>query len=318
MLKNKPLKIVVSGSLAYDKIMDFPGRFADHILKEQIHQLNLSFALSGLRQSFGGTAGNIAYNLALLKERPIILGVVGSDFYSYQTWLSRKQLGCSFIKEFKNESTAAAYIITDQADNQIAAFYPGPQPKNYARVAKKIKDITLAIIAPDAKERMLAYAEIYQKNHVPYIFDPGQALTAFSGSELRRALRGAKVLIGNDYEIKLIGGRLKITPKQLASLVEILVVTKGAKGSEIYQSGRKITIGAAKPQKISDPTGAGDAYRAGLIKGLINGYNLKTCGQLASLAAVYTVEKYGTQTHHFSQREFTKRYQTNYHEKLII
>ncbi len=311
-------KIVVSGSLAYDRIMDFPGRFADHILPHEIHELNLSFALSGLRQSFGGTAGNIAYNLSLLKEKPIILGVVGSDFYSYRKWLLKTKVDLSRVKEYKDETTASAYIITDQKDNQIAAFHPGPRPKDYARCAAKIKNITLAIIAPDAKERMLAYAAIYKKNQVPYIFDPGQAITAFSAPELRRAIRGARVLIGNDYEIKLIASRLKLDVNHLAKQVEILVVTKNGEGSDIYQAGRKIKIRVARPKNTSDPTGAGDAYRAGLIKGLISGYNLKTCGQLASLVAVYTVEKYGTQTHRFSWKELAARYRENYQEKLPL
>lgn len=317
-MRNEPRKIAVSGSLAYDRIMDFPGRFADHILPHEIHQLNLSFALSGLRQSFGGTAGNIAYNLSLLKEKPIILGVVGSDFYSYRNWLLKNGVDLSQVRECQDETTASAYIITDQKDNQIAAFHPGPRPKDYARRAKDMKGITLAIIAPDAKERMLEYAAIYRKNKVPYIFDPGQALTAWSAPELRRAIGGAKVLIGNDYEIKLIATRLGHDISRLAKQVEILVVTKNGEGSDIYQSGRKISIKAAKPKNTNDPTGAGDAYRAGLIKGLVNGYNLKTCGQLASLVAVYTVEKYGTQTHRFSLKGLAARYQKNYQEKLMI
>lgn len=165
---------------------------------------------------------------------------------------------------------------------------------------------------------MLGYAAAYQANHVPYIFDPGQALIAFSAVELNKAIRGAKVLIGNDYEIKLMADKMKITQARLAQLVEILVITLGGKGSEIYQGKEKIIIKPAKPKNTSDPTGAGDAYRAGLIKGLIMGYNLKVCGQLAGLIAVYTVEKFGTQTHKFSLAELSKRYYQNYKETLII
>lgn len=319
MLKNKPLRIVVSGSLAYDQIMDFPGKFSDHILPDQIHNLNLSFSLSSCRQSFGGTAGNIAYNLTLLKERPTILGVAGSDFLSYAKWLKRQGADLGHLQIFKTEKTAAAYIITDLADNQITAYYPGPLPKNYARPAAiKLKNVDLAIIAPEDKKRMLDYAAVYKKNHIPYIFDPGQALIAFSAEELCRALNGAKILIGNDYEIKLILDKLRASHEHLGKLVDIVVVTKGSEGSEIYQGDNQISIKAAKVKNSSDPTGAGDAYRAGLIKGLIRGYNLKTCGQLASLSAAYTVEKFGTQTHSFSAAGFKKRYRDNFGETINI
>ena len=318
MKNNKSLKIAVSGSLAYDQIMDFPGRFSDHILPKEIHNLNLSFFLSGLRRSFGGTAGNIAYNLTLLKEKPIILGVAGFDFGDYKKRLQKIGADLSHIKTVSSDRTATAYIITDQADNQIAAFYPGARPKDYARCAYALKNIGLAIISADDKQRMLGYAAAYQANHVPYIFDPGQALIAFSAVELNKAIRGAKVLIGNDYEIKLMADKMKITQARLAQLVEILVITLGGKGSEIYQGKEKIIIKPAKPKNTSDPTGAGDAYRAGLIKGLIMGYNLKVCGQLAGLIAVYTVEKFGTQTHKFSLAELSKRYYQNYKETLII
>jgi len=319
MLKNKPRRIVVSGSLAYDQIMDFPGKFSDHILPDQVHNLNLSFLLSSCRQSFGGTAGNIAYNLTLLQERPTIFGVAGSDFLNYRKRLQTQNVDVKYLKIFTQERTAAAYIMTDLADNQIAAYYPGPLPKNYARgAARKLKNIDLAIIAPEDKNRMLDYAAIYKKNKVPYIFDPGQAIISFSAAELRRALSGAKILIGNDYEIKLILDKLSAKHEHLSKLVDTLIVTKGSAGSEIYQGNDRISIKAAKPRKISDPTGAGDAYRAGLIKGLINGYNLKTCGQVGALTAVYAVEKFGTQNHKFSLSEFKKRYRVNFKETLNI
>ena len=318
MSGNKPA-IVVSGSLAYDQIMDFPGSFAEHILPNQIHNLNISFFLSGWRQSFGGTAGNIAYNLALLQERPVILGVVGFDFSSYRAWLKKNWIDASRIRPVAGDKTASAYIITDQKDNQIAAFYPGPLPKDYAKPnARKLKGVSLAIIAPDDKNRMMDYVSVYQDKEIPYIFDPGQALIAFSIPELKKAISGAKVLIGNDYEIKLIVDKLKISLPVLSKMVEILVITKGDRGSEIYHGKEKISIRAAKPQNTCDPTGAGDAYRAGLIKGLTNGYNLKTCGQLAALSAVYTVEKFGTQTHRFSLAEFKKRYKANFGEAITL
>lgn len=318
MLKNK-IKIAVSGSLAYDQIMDFPGTFSEHILPESIHNLNLSFLVNNLTTSFGGTAGNIAYNLSLFNIKPIILGIVGFDFLDYQKWLKQKGIDSRQVKIVPSAKTATAYIITDQKDNQIASFYPGPSVKNYVKaIARNLKNIDLAIISPDNKKRMLEYATFYRTNKIPFIFDPGQALTAFNAKDLSQGIKGAKVLIGNDYEIELVAERLKLSLSELQRLVEILVITKGGQGSEIYQGGRKIIVKSAKPKNTSDPTGAGDAYRAGLIKGLISGYNLKTCGQIAALAAVYTVEKYGTQTHAFSLLGFKKRYKANFGEMLKI
>ena len=318
MLKNNPIKIAVSGSLAYDSIMDFPGCFADYILPAQINNLNLSFTLSGLKTGFGGTAGNIAYNLSLLQEKPTILGVVGSDFTPYRAWLKKNKINIDNLSADNKNKTAVAQVITDKRGNQISWFYPGPLSPVRADQVGRIKDIELAIIAPEYFKRMLDYARIYQKNGVPYIFDPGQMISAFSAPQLRQAVKGAKVLIGNDSEFQWIIKKLKIPFSSLLKMVEIVVITKGEKGSEIFQLGRKITIKPAKPKNASDPTGAGDAYRAGLIKGLIKGYNLKTCGQLASLISVYTVEKYGTQTHRFTISELRRRYYQNYYEKLEI
>ena len=309
-------KIVVSGSLVYDRIMDFPGKFSDHILPEKIHILNVSFTINKLKESFGGTAGNIAYNLSLLGEKPIVLGMGGTDFFKYEKWLIKQKIDISRIKKSKKDLTAGAYIITDQADNQITGFYPGPLEKNYCRVAKKIKNVKIAIVSPDAKARMLEYVKIYKKSNIPYIFDPGQQIINFFKKELREAIAGSKVLIGNDYEIQLILKKLNINLARLKKITEILVITKGANGSEIYSNSKIIKIPSAKPKNTSDPTGAGDAYRAGLIKGLVEGWPLSKTGRLASLVAVYTVEKYGTQTHRFAWKELKRRYQENFKEEL--
>ncbi len=317
MFKNK--KIVVSGSLAYDQIMNFPGQFVKHILPNQIHNLNLSFFLNSLRQSYGGTAGNIVYSLNLLGEKPILLGVGGRDFLDYQKYLRQQKIDISHIKIYKEDRSAIAYIITDKSDNQIAVFYPGPLPKDYVRsTIRSLKNIDLAIIAPDDKDRMVNYATAYRVKNISYIFDPGQALIAFSVSELKRVIIGAYILIGNDYEIKLILDKLKINLKQLTTLVDILIITKGVQGSEIYQANRKIIVKAVKAKNNSDPTGAGDAYRAGLLKGLALDYDLKTCGQLAALSATYAVEKFGTQAHRFTLAEFKSRYYKNYKDRLIL
>lgn len=309
-------KIVVSGSLVYDRIMDFPGKFSDHILPDKIHILNVSFTINKLKESFGGTAGNIAYNLSLLNEKPIILGLAGSDFNKYRRWLKKQNIDISKIKEVKNELTASAYIMTDQADNQITGFYPGPKDKKYCQITRRIKKVGLAIVAPDFKDRMVEYIKIYKKLNVPYIFDPGQQITSFTNTELKQMIEGSKVLIGNDYEIQLILNKLSLNLEKLTKMIEILVITKGAKGSEIYSQNKKLNISPARPKNTSDPTGAGDAYRAGLIKGLTEGWPLAKVGRLAGLVAVYTVEKYGTQTHRFSWEGLKKRYRENFKENF--
>jgi adenosine kinase len=325
MLKDKIPQIAVSGSIAFDKIMDFPGIFSDNIVAgkpNQVHQLNLSLVVDNLKTSFGGTAGNIAYNLSLLKERPIVFGTVGFDFSSYHDWMLKNKLNLEFIKEIKKYPTAAAHIITDKNDNQISAFYPCSPAVNYAtqavEAARRKYSIALAIIAPDNPKMMLQYAEVYRKYNIPFIFDPGQVVQAFSATELTKAIMGAKALIGNDYEMNFISESLGLGIKDLSERVEILIITKGSKGSEIYQGGHKIVVKPAKPANSSDPTGAGDAYRAGLIKGLIKGYNLRACGSLAGTVAVYTVEKYGTQTHNFTIKDLQKRYYKNYKEKINL
>lgn len=306
--------ILICGALAYDRIMDFPGKFSEHILPGKTHILNLSFTVNGIKESFGGTGGNIAYNLALLGEKPKLVAVAGKDFSKYATWLKKNKIDITGVKIVKTELTASAYIMTDKADNQITAFYPGS--KIQIHLAPFIKGVEIAIIASDIVARMVEYAKIFKQTKVPYIFDPGQQAAYYNAKELKHSISGAEVLIGNDYEIQLILNKLKIEQSRLEKMVEILVITKGAKGSEIYNQGKKIMIPPAKPKNILDPTGAGDAYRAGFIKGLIQDWPLAKCGRLASLTAVYAAEKYGTQTHAFSWRELVKRYQENFGEEL--
>ncbi len=309
-------QILVSGSLAYDRIMDFPGRFRDHILPDKIHILNVSFAVNGIKENFGGTAGNIAYNLTLLNEKPVILSCAGKGFTSYEKWLAQNKTDSSQVKKIKSRNTASANIITDQADNQITGFNLGAL--RFARGAfnKKLLRNSIAIIAPGNNDDMEQYAELYKQKKVKYIFDPGQEITSLKRSALKNSINGAWILIGNDYEISAIKRKIGWTDKALLGKITMLVVTKGAKGSEIYYKSRRIKIPTAKPKGILDPTGAGDAYRAGLIKGLINGWPLGKAGRLAGLVAVYAVEKYGTQNHRFNLKEIEARYKRNFNEKL--
>jgi adenosine kinase len=305
-------KVLVSGSIVYDRIMDFPGLFKDHILPNQTHILNVSFTLQRTDESFGGTAGNIAYNLSLLREPATLLGLVGHDFGRYGKWLKKNKIDFSYVDKSKDDPTASAYIMTDKADNQITGFYPGPMDVKYCSLVKKIKNPSLAIVSPDFKPRMIEYVRLYKELVIDYIFDPGQQVTSFTALELKRVINGAKVLIGNDYEIKLILNKLKLNPAKLQKLVDILIITKGAQGSEIYSKDKAIKIKAVKVKNIIDPTGAGDAYRAGLIKGLVSGSSLQKAGQLASTIAAYAVERQGTQVHKFTLKEFTNRYKQNY------
>jgi len=314
IMNNGKNNILVCGSLAYDRIMDFPGRFSDHILPGKTHLLNVSFALNGVKESFGGTAGNIAYNLALLGERPRVVGAAGSDFGKYKKWLKKNKINLEHVKIAKDCPTACAYIMTDRDDNQITAYWPG------SKIQPPLPPLSggryLAIVAPDLVARMVEYVKIFKRRKIPYIFDPGQQLTSWGARQLKWAVNGAKALFGNDYEIQLILNKLKINFSRLEKLVEVLVITKGEKGSEIYHQDKKIKIPPAKPKNTSDPTGAGDAYRAGFIKGLVMGWPLEKSGRLAALTAVYTVEKYGTQTHRFSWKELGERYRKNFNDKL--
>ncbi|MDP2736313.1 MAG: PfkB family carbohydrate kinase, partial [bacterium] len=232
----------------------------------------------------------------------------------YAAWLKKNKVDISGVKAVKDELTAGAYIMTDQADNQITAFYPGSLTP--LTPLCNGGENTIAIIAPDTVARMREYAKIFKQKRIPYIFDPGQQITALSAKDLVYFINGAKVLIGNDYEIQLILNKIKIKLGALEKLMEILIITKGAKGSEIYNQGKKIIIPPARAKNLSDPTGAGDAYRAGFIKGLALSWSLEKCGRLAGVVAVYTVEKYGTQTHRFSWQELGKRYRENYKESL--
>lgn len=311
------MNIFVSGSLAFDNIMDFPDHFRNHILPDKIHNLNVSFLINDLKTNFGGTAGNIAYSLALLGEKPIVLATAGKDFVNYKKWLSKNRVNVSYIKIIEKEFTARAHIITDQGDNQITAFYPGSM--KYTGLDLKdqfLSKNSLAIVSPGSKQDMLKYISVYKKNKIPYIFDPGQQITALTIKEIKTGIEGAKVFISNDYELALVSEKAGWSKTDIIGKVGVLVTTLGEKGSLIESKGKTYKIPAAKPKKIKDPTGAGDAYRAGFIKGLIAGLTLDKIGRLASVVSVYAVETYGTQNHKFTWEDVQKRYKINYKEGI--
>ena len=309
-------KILITGSLAYDRIMNFPGYFKDNIMPDQIHNLNVSFFVNKFEESFGGTAGNIAYNLSLLNTDFLIWANVGDDFKNYKEWLIKNSIDISKIKVFPKKKTASAYIITDTADNQITGFFPGAMMESINLEPIPLKNIKLAIVAPQNPIDMVELPLLFKENKIPYIFDPGQQVTTLSGEQLKQAIKGSKILIGNDYEIKLIQKKTKWTLEDLQKGTETLIITLGEKGSKIYNKDKEYNIKPADPLNTSDPTGAGDAYRAGLIKGLSEKWPLEKIGKFAGLVAIYTVEKYGTQTHSFTWPELEKRYRQNFKKKL--
>lgn len=308
-------KILVTGSLAYDRIMNFPGHFKDQILADKLHILNVSFFLEKMEKSFGGTAGNIAYSLSLLGEKPTILANVGKDFGEYGKWLTKNKIDLSQVKVFPKEQTASAYIITDKADNQIAGFFPGAMFKIVSS-SSKIPKSKLAIVSPQNPADMIKLPEIFRKKKIDYIFDPGQQITSLSGPQLKKAIKGAKVLVGNDYEISLVKKKTNWSATTILKHCEILVTTLGEKGSILKSGQITVKIPKIKRNKTIDPTGAGDAYRAGLIQGLLNGRDLEEVGRLAAVVSVYAVEKQGTQNHKFTKQQLAVRYRQNFKERL--
>lgn len=307
------MQIFVSGSLAYDRIMDFPGRFADHILPDKIHVLNVCFTVNGLKEKFGGTAGNIAYSLALLGERPQILATAGKDFDRYEAWLLKYEISLQTIRRIPEEFTAGAYITTDQADNQITGFNPGAM--KYPSLFKFDgidPQKALAIVAPGNIEDMITYTATCKEKKIAYIFDPGQSIPALSGDQLADMLTGSSLLISNDYELEMIMRATELEKAQLLQRTGAIVTTLGENGSLICSDNEEVNIPAAPVSSVLDPTGAGDAYRAGLIKGLVMGKSLPDAAHMGAICASYAVECYGTQDHSFSEEEFWARYEENF------
>ncbi|MFZ5448117.1 MAG: carbohydrate kinase family protein [Thermodesulfobacteriota bacterium] len=304
------MSIFVSGSLAYDRIMDFPGRFVDHILPEKIHILNVCFMVNGLTERFGGTAGNIAYNLALLGESPYILATAGGrDFGPYREWLKQLGLPLAGIKEIPQEFTAGAYITTDLSDNQITGFNPGAMKytSDYSFDGLDAAS-ALAIVAPGSLDDMLAYSRFYKDRGVHYIFDPGQSIPAWGGDALREMVTGSHALIVNDYELEMFRQKTGLGVPDLLDLTPHLITTRGEQGSLLQTSSGNEEIPAIPPRQVLDPTGAGDAYRAGLLKGLALGLSWGDAARMGAVLASFSVEQQGTQEHRLTITEFWDRY----------
>ncbi len=307
------MTIFVSGSLAYDRIMDFPGRFVDHILPEKIHILNVCFMVNGLTERFGGTAGNIAYNLALLGEKPVILATAGKDFGPYRGWLTKLGLPLSGIKEIPQEFTAGAYITTDRADNQITGFNPGAMKhRSQYNFDGVDPGAALAIVAPGGLEDMLAYTRTYKARGLPYIFDPGQSIPAWGGGDLQEMAHRAHGLIVNDYELEMFQQKTGLNEAGLLKLTPTIIVTRGDEGSYLLTAAGRQDLPVAPARQVADPTGAGDAYRAGLLKGLARGLPWLQAAQMGAVLASFCVELQGTQEHRLTDAEFWARYRQNF------
>lgn len=311
------MSIVITGSLAFDLIMDFPGKFTEHIDPSKLHILNVSFLVDSLKKERGGNSANIAYTLSLLGIETAILSSAGDDFDSYARFLTDNKINIDNINIVTGDSTATAIIMTDQADNQISAFYPGAMRQNINLSIKNIKTpADFVVITPDLPEAMIKFVAECKELNIPYLFDPGMQLPRLSDAQLRSGIKGAEVLIGNDYEMGVIKKRLFLTELDLLSEVRILITTLGEKGSIIQTKNEEITVAAVKPESALDPTGAGDGYRAGFLAGFLKKLDLKTCGQMGSVTSCYAIEKYGTTNHKFSLDEFRKRYSANFIDEL--
>ncbi len=309
------MNIYISGSMAYDRIMDFPGRFSDHILPDKIHILNVCFTVNGMLEKFGGTAGNIAYSLSLLNERPIILATIGKDYANYFDWLGKNKISTGGLKIIDSEFTAGAYITTDRADNQITGFNPGAMKyQSGYKFNNADPKKSIAIIAPGNLGDMSEYAKECKRKSIEYICDPGQSLTAWDDSALKEWINGSTMLISNDYELEMIMKMTGLDKEGLLRLTKTIITTLGEKGSLISAPEKDIPVPSAKIKDVVDPTGAGDAFRAGLLKGIAFGKNMETAAKMGAVAAAYTIEKYGTQEHYYTYDEFLERYRSNFGE----
>jgi adenosine kinase len=309
-----PKRIFVSGSLAYDRIMDFPGRFGDHIMPDKIHILNVSFTVNSMVERPGGTAGNIAYALTLLGEQPTIMATVGHDHHRYFKWLDIHGISTDGIRVIDEEFTASAYITTDQADNQITGFNPGAM-KHASEYDLSEVDVDggIAIIAAGNLDDMIAYRDFYHARDIAFIFDPAQSLPMWEAESLTRCLEGARVLISNDYELELIMKNTGLDKSQLLERTQVLVTTKGEEGSVITTRDGEVKVHSVKLSAAPvDPTGAGDAYRGGLVRGMVTGKDLVECARLGSVCASFAVEVQGTQSYTFTMEQFAARYRETY------
>ena len=303
---------LICGSFAYDTIMVFRDHFKNHILPDKIHILNISFLVPEMRREFGGCAGNIAYNLKLLGGAPLPMGTVGNDFGPYADWLDRCHIDRRHIRVLDDTYTAQAFITTDLSDNQITAFHPGAMNRSHEVRVSEAAGVKLGIISPDGRDGMIEHAAQFAAAGIRFVFDPGQGMPMFNGEDLLRFLDQAAWVTLNDYEAQLMQDRTGEKLDALARRVEAIIVTHGSQGSKIYTDGKVVDIPAVRAREARDPTGCGDAYRAGVLYGLMNDLDWETTGRIASLIGAIKVAYAGTQNHRFTRDEFSSLFRANF------
>jgi adenosine kinase len=302
------MRTLICGSIAYDNIMVFPDHFKNHILPDKIHVLNVAFLVPEMRREFGGCASNIAYNLKMLGGEPVMMATVGDDYAPYAARFDQLNLTQQHVQHVPETFTAQAFITTDLADNQITAFHPGAMNFSHLNSVKDVQGIRLGIIAPDGRDGMMQHAREFHEAGIPFVFDPGQGLPMYNGEELLSFIDKADYIAVNDYEGQLLQERTGLNLESLAKKAKALIVTLGAQGSTIYADGKQIDIPCVKPQAVVDPTGCGDAYRAGLLYGIVNGLDWQTTGRLSSLMGALKIAHRGGQNHRFTRTEIDQFY----------
>ncbi len=308
---------LICGSYAFDSIMVFHNHFKNHILPDKVHMLNVSFLVPTMRKEFGGCAGNIVYNLHLLGVNSVPMATVGSDFTPYLAWMEKHHMNTSHIKVLKDQYTGQAFITTDMSDNQITAFHPGAMDQSHQNKVSDASAADIGIVSPDGRVGMIEHSAQFKQLNIPFIFDPGQGMPMFSDEELVNFIEQATYIAVNDYESQMLQAKTGLDLSTIASKVNALIVTKGSEGSEIHTDGKLINIAPAKADTAQDPTGCGDAYRAGLLYGLMHDMDWKTIGQLAGLLGAIKVAHLGTQNHQFDMTDIENRYQNSYGESLF-
>ena len=307
------MRIVITGSIAYDYLMSFPGKFTEHILPEHVQRVSLSFLVESMDKRRGGCAPNIAYTLALLGERPALMATAGEDFGEYRQWLDAAGVDTSLVRQVPGKFTASFFCSTDQANNQIASFYTGAMADAGQLSFRTAGECGLAIISPNDPGAMMQYAEECRTLSVPYIFDPGQQCTSMSGDELKDGILGAHLVICNDYEFELVRQKTGFAEADVLKEANALIVTRGEQGSWVYTPrGGRIDVPAVAPRRVVDPTGVGDAFRGGLMKGMALGLPYETAARIGSVAATYALEHLGGQSHSYTWREFAERYEAHF------